>query len=189
MEELQNRIIISYRRDKQPVFDATKLLQIANQEENVMKRRKESEEKVLVLTRSMKIRESEESEMKGTDCTSIAEKKKRILNPKEIIKRILRTKEDWLNLGYQAEEFVDLGKNLEHLYAKFYTIQSLLTFNWCVSAIKKSLTNCKAKGKMSAIDMFKESLYQMIENSQKKYKPNIEGSEYNAAVDNQAQVN
>ena len=182
MEELQNRIIISYRREKQPVFDATKLLQIANQEENVMKRRKESEEKVLVLTRSMKIRESEESEMKGTDCTSIAEKKKRILNPKEIIKRILRTKEDWLNLGYQAEEFVDLGKNLEHLYAKFYTIQSLLTFNWCVSAIKKSLTNCKAKGKMSAIDMFKESLCQMIENSQKKYKPNIEGSEYNEAM-------
>ena len=50
MEELHNRIIISYRKDKQPLFNATKLLQITNQEENVMKSRKDSEEKALVLT-------------------------------------------------------------------------------------------------------------------------------------------
>ena len=110
MEELHNRIIISYRKDKQPLFNATKLLQITNQEENVMKSRKDSEEKALVLTRSMKIRESEESEIKAAGCTPLVEKKKRIFNSKEIIKR--KTKEEWLNLGYQAEEFIDLGKKL-----------------------------------------------------------------------------
>ena len=35
---------------------------------------------------------------------------------------------------------------------------------------------------MSVIDMFKEGLCQMMENSQKMYKPNIEGSEYNDAT-------
>ena len=119
MEELHNRIIISYRKDKQPLFNATKLLQIANQEENVMKSRKDPEEKALVQTRSMKIREIEESEIKAASCTPLVEKEKKIFNPKEIIKRILKTKEEWLNLGYQAEKFIDIGKNLEKFYAKF----------------------------------------------------------------------
>ena len=130
-----------------------------------------SEEVAMVTTRQMEKRKS------------LMEKKIGIFHPKEMVKRILKTKEQWLSLGYKAGRFVDMRNKVDMSYAKFYTIQALVTFHWCVARMKVLQDRKGAgTGEISAVDTFREAVCQMFELSQIMYKPVVDGSEYNASL-------
>ena len=174
-KEMQDRIVIWYVKGSEPVFDGKKLLRLAHQEENLKKKQvRSNEEGVMVTTRQMERKEKRKSLM---------EKKIGIFNPKEFIKRVLKCKEQWLSLGYKAGVFVDIKDKVQQSYAKFYTIQALITFHWCVARLKglqdKGLAS---RREISAVETFREAVCQMFELSQMVYKPVVDGSEYNPGL-------
>ena len=79
--------------------------------------------------------------------------------------------------------FVDIKDKVQQSYAKFYTIQALITFHWCVARLKglqdKGLAS---RGEISAVETFREAVCQMFELSQMIYKPVVDGSEYNPGL-------
>ena len=98
---MKDRIVIWYSKGSEPVFDGKKLLRLAHQEEILKKKRVCGNEEIAIVT----TRQMEKEEKRK----NLMEKKVEIFHPKEMVKKVLKTKEQWLSLGYKAGRFVDMS--------------------------------------------------------------------------------
>ena len=159
VSELEERTVIKYIGGHEPVFDANKLLALANQEKNMARNLRENVNENVMMTRAQYKQWNEAAKEKSPNI-SVGTKgfvplglfgNFKLLEIKNNIKIALNKRSNVLGKGFESKLTLDLSDKMNHWTAHFYSFESVTTLFWLIVRMSHVANESQSRSKHALI--------------------------------------
>ena len=178
--ELEERTVIEYIGGHEPVFDANKLMALANQEKNMARNLRENVNENVMMTRAQYKQWNEAAKEKSPNI-SVGTKgfvplglfgDFKLLEIKNNIKIALNKRSNVLGKGFESKLTLDLADKMNHWTAHFYSFESVTTLFWLIVRMSHVANESQPEPVEACFDStLNEALCLMFRTTQNLYKP------------------